>query len=69
MGVHSAKGHLLDRLLRDGTDTCADRCGGPVENRVRPTPEMVDTEAGVVGADRMGVRLPPWGGSDGTTGQ
>lgn len=69
VGSHSARGHLLDRLLRDGTDTYADRCGGPVENRVRLAPGVVDAEAGVVGADRMGVRLPPWGGSNGMTGR
>ena len=67
--IHSVKSHLLDRLLRDGTNTCADRYGDPVENRVRPTPEVVDAGAGVVGADRVGVRLPPWGGSNGTTGR
>ena len=59
--VHSANGYLLDQFLQDGTNTRTDRYGGPVENRVRLTLEVVDAVAETVGADRVGVRLSPWG--------
>lgn len=59
--IHSANGYLLDQFLQDGTNGRTDRYGGPVENRVRLTLEVVDAVAEVLGADRVGVRLSPWG--------
>ena len=63
--IHSANGYLLDQFLQDGTNKRTDRYGGPVENRVRLTLEVVDAVAEAVGADRVGVRLSPWGGFNG----
>jgi N-ethylmaleimide reductase len=59
--VHSANGYLLDQFLQDGTNQRDDRYGGPIENRARLLLEVVDAVASVRGADRVGVRLSPWG--------
>ncbi len=59
--VHSANGYLLDQFLEDGTNHRSDAYGGPIENRARLLLEVVDAVIGVWGADRVGVRLSPYG--------
>lgn len=59
--VHGANGYLLDQFLQDGTNRRTDAYGGAIENRSRLLLEVVDAAAEVVGADRVGVRLSPWG--------
>lgn len=63
--LHSANGYLLDQFLQDGTNKRTDAYGGPIGNRARLTLEVVDAVAGVVGADRLGIRLSPWGAFNG----
>jgi N-ethylmaleimide reductase len=57
--VHAANGYLIDQFLRDGTNKRTDRYGGSVENRSRFLLEVLDAVTGVLGADRVGVRLSP----------
>jgi N-ethylmaleimide reductase len=59
--VHGANGYLIDQFLRDGTNKRTDRYGGSIENRTRFLTEVVDAVAAAIGADRVGVRLSPWG--------
>lgn len=59
--IHGANGYLLDQFLQNGTNRREDRYGGTIENRARLLLETVDAVAAEVGADRMGVRLSPWG--------
>jgi N-ethylmaleimide reductase len=59
--IHSANGYLIDQFLQDSTNRRTDRYGGPVENRARLLMEIVDAVAGAWSADRVGVRLSPWG--------
>ena len=59
--IHSANGYLIDQFLQDNTNRRTDAYGGPVANRVRFALEVVDAVTGAVGADRVGVRLSPWG--------
>ncbi|GLS43679.1 alkene reductase [Methylobacterium brachythecii] len=59
--IHSANGYLLDEFLRDGANTRTDRYGGSIENRVRLVTKVAQTVAGVVGADRTGIRFSPNG--------
>ncbi len=65
--IHSANGYLLDQFLQDGTNKRTDGYGGPIENRTRLTLEVIDAVAEIVGADRLGARLSPWGGFNGMT--
>ena len=59
--IHSANGYLLDEFLRDGINKRTDRYGGSIENRVRLVTKVAQTVAGVVGADRTGIRFSPNG--------
>ncbi|MBC8049365.1 MAG: alkene reductase, partial [Chitinophagales bacterium] len=59
--VHGANGYLLDQFLQDGTNKRTDDYGGSLENRARLLLEVTDAVAKVWGADRVGVRLSPYG--------
>ena len=57
--IHAANGYLIDQFLRDGSNHRTDAYGGSVENRVRLLREVTQAVAGIVGADRTGVRMSP----------
>ncbi len=59
--VHSANGYLLDQFLEDGSNHRTDQYGGSIENRARLPMEVVDAVIGIWGAERVGVRLSPYG--------
>jgi N-ethylmaleimide reductase len=59
--VHGANGYLLDQFLQDGVNRRTDAYGGSIANRARLLEEVVDAVIGVWGADRVGVRLSPYG--------
>ena len=59
--IHSANGYLIDQFLQDNVNARTDRYGGSVENRARLLLEIVDACAAAWSADRIGVRLSPWG--------
>ena len=59
--IHSANGYLLDQFLQDSTNKRTDEYGGSIENRARLLVEVADAAIGVWGADRVGVRLAPYG--------
>ncbi|MCA3717021.1 MAG: alkene reductase [Brevundimonas sp.] len=64
--VHGANGYLIDQFLKDGSNQRDDRYGGAVENRLRFMLEVVSAVVAVWGADRVGIRLSPSNGSNGT---
>ncbi|MGW5397169.1 alkene reductase [Streptomyces sp. NPDC003952] len=57
--VHAANGFLPHQFLARGTNLRTDEWGGPVENRIRFTVEVVRAVAGAVGRERVGVRISP----------
>lgn len=59
--VHAANGFLIDQFLHDGSNRRSDAYGGSVGNRARFLFEVVEAVAAVAGADRVGVRLSPFG--------
>jgi N-ethylmaleimide reductase len=59
--VHGANGYLLDQFLQDGSNQRTDAYGGRIVNRMRLLLEVVDAVRAVWGADRVGVRLSPYG--------
>ena len=59
--VHGANGYLIDQFLRDGTNRRTDRYGGSAANRSRFLLEVTEAVVAVWGADRVGVRLSPFG--------
>ena len=59
--IHAANGYLIDQFLQDGSNYRQDAYGGSIENRSRLLLEVADAVAGVIGADRLGVRIGPSG--------
>ena len=64
--VHGANGYLLEQFLQSHTNLRTDRYGGGIENRARLLLEITQAVIGVWGADRVGVRLSPYGIANGS---
>lgn len=59
--IHGASGYLIEQFLATGTNLRQDEYGGSLESRARFLLEIVDQLIRVLGAQRIGVRLSPWG--------
>jgi N-ethylmaleimide reductase len=59
--VHAANGYLLDQFLQDQSNQRTDDYGGSFDNRARLLMQVLDTVCAVFPADRVGVRLSPYG--------
>jgi N-ethylmaleimide reductase len=59
--LQGANSHLIEQFLEDGTNQRVDLYGGLKENRARFLLEIVDEVTAAIGADRLGVRLSPFG--------
>ncbi|RVU01186.1 alkene reductase [Novosphingobium umbonatum] len=59
--VHGANGYLLEQFLHDHSNKRTDIYGGSIENRARLLLEVTQAVIDVFGADRVGVRLSPFG--------
>ncbi len=59
--IHGANGYLLEQFLQSHTNLRTDRYGGSIENRARLLMEITQAAIEVWGADRVGVRLSPYG--------
>ena len=64
--VHGANGYLLEQFLDDTSNVRTDSYGGSIENRARLLFEVVDAVVDVWGAERVGVRLSPFGTANGS---
>jgi len=59
--LHAANGYLIDQFLQNGTNHRTDRYGGSEENRARLLLEVTDRLIAKLGANRVGVRMSPFG--------
>ena len=59
--IHGANGYLIEQFLQSRTNLRTDRYGGSIENRTRLLLEIMQAVIGVWGANRVGVRLSPYG--------
>jgi N-ethylmaleimide reductase len=59
--LQGANSHLIEQFLEDGTNKRTDAYGGAKENRARFLMDIVAAVSAAVGADRLGVRLSPFG--------
>ncbi|MCK0753073.1 MULTISPECIES: alkene reductase [Chromohalobacter] len=57
--LHCANGYLVNQFISEHTNVRTDRYGGSLANRLRFLEEIVEAVAGVVGAERLGVRFSP----------
>jgi N-ethylmaleimide reductase len=59
--IHGANGYLLEQFLQSRTNLRTDRYGGSIENRALLLTEITQAVIEVWGANRVGVRLSPYG--------
>src|SRR6201995_3640813 len=64
--VHGANGYLIEQFLQSHTNLRTDQYGGSIENRTRFLLEVTKAVIDVWGADRVGVRLTPYGIANGS---
>jgi N-ethylmaleimide reductase len=64
--IHGANGYLLEQFLQSHTNLRTDRYGGSIENRARLLMEITEAAVGIWGAERVGVRLSPYGVANGS---
>ncbi|MCR6735168.1 MAG: alkene reductase [Afipia sp.] len=59
--LHGANGYLIEQFLQSRTNLRTDQYGGSIANRARLLLEIADAVIGVWGANRVAVRLSPYG--------
>jgi N-ethylmaleimide reductase len=64
--IHGANGYLIEQFLQSHTNLRTDQYGGSIENRTRLLMEITQAAIEVWGADRVGVRLSPYGVANGS---
>jgi N-ethylmaleimide reductase len=64
--IHGANGYLIEQFLQSHTNLRTDQYGGTIENRTRFLMEVTKAVIEVWGADRVGVRLSPYGVANGS---
>lgn len=60
--LHGANGYLIEQFLNPHTNNRTDQYGGSVENRSRFLLETIDACIDAIGADKVAIRLTPYGG-------
>jgi len=64
--IHGANGYLIEQFLQSRSNLRTDQYGGSIENRARFLMEITQAVIGVWGANRVGVRLSPYGIANGS---
>ena len=60
--LHGANGYLIEQFLNPFVNNRTDEYGGSVENRAKFLLEVVDACIAVIGNEKVGIRLTPYGG-------
>jgi len=64
--LHAANGYLIEQFLNPNVNKRTDRWGGTPENRNRFALEVARATVEAIGADKVGIRLSPYGVFNGT---
>ncbi|MFO0665404.1 MAG: alkene reductase [Polyangiaceae bacterium] len=59
--LHGANGYLIEQFLNTASNKRDDKWGGSVANRARFAVEAARRCAAAIGADKVGIRLSPYG--------
>jgi N-ethylmaleimide reductase len=65
--LHGANGYLLEQFLNLASNQRTDGYGGTIAGRARLMLEVARAVADAIGADRVGIRLSPYGAFGGMT--
>lgn len=60
--LHGANGYLIEQFLNPHVNNRMDEYGGSLENRSRFLLEAIDACIAAIGADKVAIRLTPYGG-------
>jgi N-ethylmaleimide reductase len=60
--LHGANGYLIEQFLHPLINNRSDEYGGSIENRSRFLLEAIDAGIDRIGADKVAIRLTPYGG-------
>lgn len=63
--LHGANGYLIEQFINPTANKRADEYGGTIENRLRFVLEIAKKVAAAIGGDRLGIRVSPYGVSNG----
>jgi N-ethylmaleimide reductase len=64
--LHGANGYLIEQFLNPNVNQRTDGYGGGIEGRNRFAIEVVRAVSAAIGADKVGIRLSPYGALNGT---
>lgn len=64
--LHGANGYLMEQFLNANVNKRTDAYGGSIQGRNRFALEVVRATVAAIGADRVGIRLSPYGVFNGT---
>lgn len=65
--LHGANGYLIEQFLNPGANKRTDIYGGSIENRCRFALDVAAEVSKAIGADRVGIRISPYGSYKGVT--
>jgi N-ethylmaleimide reductase len=63
--LHGANGYLIEQFINPTVNKRNDQYGGTIENRIRFVLEIAQKTADVVGGDKLGIRVSPYGAASG----
>lgn len=59
--LHGANGYLIEQFINPAANIRNDQYGGIIENRIRFAVEIAEKVTAAIGADRVGIRVSPYG--------